>query len=432
MLKPLTYLFSSVVRQGDLLVRDSRGQAHHFGDGSGERCTVRVTSRWREFHILFDPWMAIGEAYMEGQLIVEEGDLYLFLEILLRNAEKIPPPRHTWLPYLLRRLIRRIDEFNPVSRARRNVAAHYDIEPAIYRMFLDEDMQYSCAYFESPDADLEAAQLAKKRHIAAKLLIKPGHSVLDIGSGWGGLAFYLARVTGADVTGITLSEEQLKIAEERKARAPVPDRIAFRLEDYRQTRQQFDRIVSVGMFEHVGVDHYRTFFRRIAELLKEDGVALLHSIGRFDGPSPTNPFIKKYIFPGGSLPALSEVLPFIEASGLKVCDIEILKLHYAETLRHWRARFRAHWDAAAALKGERFCRMWEFYLAGAEASFRYQGLMVFQIQLAHDQRAVPMTRDYIGDEERRLAQKERFGAGGKRKTPAPARERRTARGQARR
>jgi cyclopropane-fatty-acyl-phospholipid synthase len=189
----------------------------------------------------------------------------------------------------------------------------------------------------------------------------------------------------------------------------VPDRVSFRLEDYRQTKGTYDRIVSVGMFEHVGVDHYRTFFRRVAELLREDGVALIHSIGRSDGPYPTNPFIKKYIFPGGSLPALSEVLPAVESSGLTVCDVEILRLHYAETLRHWRDRFVQHWDEAAKLKGEKFCRMWEFYLAGSEASFRFQNLMVFQIQLAHDQTAVPLTRDYMAAEEKRLAQCERFG-----------------------
>ena len=425
MFGPFRYAFKVVIRKGDLRITDARGETHRFGDRTGQRSAVRVTDRWTEIKIATDPWLAIGEAYMDGRLIVEEGGFYRFMEILLSNAEEVPLPRWTWSLNFLRWLIRRVDQFNPIARARRNASAHYDIEPEIYRLFLDSDQQYSCAYFNKPDDDLETAQTAKKRHLAAKLLIKPGDEVLDIGCGWGGLGIYLARVSGADVTGITLSREQLKIARTRGQEVPQPDRLTFRLEDYRETKGQFDKIVSVGMFEHVGVDHYRTFFRRLSDLLNKDGVALLHTIGRTPGPAPTNPFIKRYIFPGGSLPALSEILPHVEASGLVVCDIEILRLHYAETLRHWRERFLNHWDEAVRLKGEKFCRMWEFYLAGSDASFRYQGLVVFQIQLAHNQSAVPLTRDYIGDEEARLAQCERFG---KEKKIADTREgRKTAR-----
>ena len=409
MFGPFRYAFELVIRRGDLRITDSRGKTHRFGDGTGERSAIRVTDRWTEIKIATDPWLSIGEAYMDGRLIVEEGDLYRFIEIMLANAEEIPLPRWTWLLDIPRWLIRRVDQFNPIARARRNASAHYDIQPEIYRLFLDSDQQYSCAYFNPPDADLDTAQLVKKRHLAAKLLIGARDKVLDVGCGWGGLGTYLARVSGADVTGITLSREQLKIARARAQEAPRPDRVNFRLEDYRQTEGQFDKIVSVGMFEHVGVDHYRTFFSRISDLLRADGIALLHTIGRAPGPAPTNPFIKRYIFPGGALPALSEILPHIEASGLVVCDIEVLRLHYAETLRHWRVRFRDRWDEAVRLKGEKFCRMWEFYLAGSEASFRYQGLVVFQIQLAHRQTAVPLTRDYIGEEEVRLAQCERFG-----------------------
>lgn len=409
MFDPFRYAFRVVIRKGDLRITDARGGVHWFGDGTGRPSAVRVSDRWTEIKIAIDPWLAIGEAYMDGRLIVEQGGFYRFMEILLSNAEEVPLPRWTWMLVLSRWLVRRIDQFNPISRARRNAAAHYDIEPEIYRLFLDSDQQYSCAYFANPDVDLETAQIAKKRHLAAKLLVRPGDKVLDIGCGWGGLGIYFARVTGADVTGITLSKEQLKIARARAREVPRPDRISFRLEDYRETAGQFDKIVSVGMFEHVGVDHYRTFFRRMSDLLNKDGIALLHTIGRAPGPSPTNPFIKRYIFPGGSLPALSEIMPAIEASGLCVCDIEILRLHYAETLRHWRERFLSHWDEAVGLNGERFCRMWEFYLAGAEASFRYQGMVVFQIQLAHKQTAVPLIRDYMGDEEARLAQCERFG-----------------------
>ena len=409
MFGPFRYAFEIVIRKGDLAITDSRGEVRRFGDGTGERCAVRVTDRWTEIKIAVDPWLAIGEAYMDGRLVVEEGGLYRFIAILLSNAEEAPLPRWTWAFEIPRWLIRRVDQFNPIARARRNAAAHYDIEPEIYRLFLDADQQYSCAYFPTPETNLDTAQLVKKRHLAAKLLIRSRDKVLDIGCGWGGLGIYLARVSGADVTGITLSREQLKIARDRALKGPQPDRVTFRLEDYRETKGQFDKIVSVGMFEHVGVHHYRTFFRRLSDLLKNDGVAMLHTIGRAPGPAPTNAFIKRYIFPGGSLPALSEIMPHIEASGLVVCDIEVLRLHYAETLRHWRRRFCDHWDEAVRLKGERFCRMWEFYLAGSEASFQYQGLVVFQIQLAHRQDAVPMTRDYIGDEERRLAQCERFG-----------------------
>ena len=406
---PLEHAFWKVICRGNLQLTDARGRTHRFGDGRGPLSAVRLTDRWTELKIAFDPWLAIGEAYMDGRLVVERGSIYLFLEILLNNAARRCLPAWTWLTDIPRRLIRRIDQFNPGARSRRNVKAHYDIEPEIYRLFLDSEQQYSCAYFQEPDADLESAQMAKKRHLAAKLLIKPGHEVLDIGCGWGGLARYMARVSGAHVTGITLSEEQLKVAQKSARRSPVPDKLTFRLEDYRKTLGTFDRIVSVGMFEHIGVYHYRTFFERVAGLLDPDGAALIHSIGRFRGPYPTNPFIKQYIFPGGALPTLSEVLPAIESSGLKVCDVEILRLHYAETLRHWRLRFREQWDEVVAMKGEQFCRMWEFYLAGSEASFRSEELMVFQVQLAHTQTAVPLTRDYIQEEEKRLAQCERFG-----------------------
>ncbi len=263
-------------------------------------------------------------------------------------------------------------------------------------------MQYSCAYFESETATLEEAQLAKKRHIAAKLLIAPGHRVLDIGSGWGGLALYLAQQCGAQVTGVTLSEEQLDIARKRAGQKGLASAVDFRLRDYRAIQGQFDRIVSVGMFEHVGLDHYDHFFRKCRQLLDDDGVMVLHSIGRSDSPGFTNPWIAKYIFPGGYIPALSEVLPAIERSGLVVTDIEILRLHYAETLKHWRERFQSRRDAAAELFDERFVRLWDYYLSVSELAFRYQGMMVFQIQLARRQDAVPLTRAYITSEEARL------------------------------
>jgi cyclopropane-fatty-acyl-phospholipid synthase len=309
--------------------------------------------------------------------------------------------------YLIRYLARRIAQFNPRKRARRNVAHHYDLDGRLYSLFLDADRQYSCGYFEKPGQSLDDAQLAKKRHLAAKLVLdrrRPGKDlhVLDIGCGWGGLGLYLAELAGADVTGVTLSQEQHVIANERAAEKGLSRRARFRLRDYRDVNGPFDRIVSVGMFEHVGVNHYPTFFRKSAQLLADDGVMVLHSIGRSEGPAVTNPWIAKYIFPGGYIPSLSEVLPQVERSGLLVTDIEILRLHYAETLKAWRERFLAHREEVERIYDERFERMWEFYLAASEMSFREQNMMVFQLQLTKRQGVVPMTRDYIAREEKRL------------------------------
>jgi cyclopropane-fatty-acyl-phospholipid synthase len=304
--------------------------------------------------------------------------------------------------WLVRYLSRRLAQFDPRNRARRNVAHHYDLDKQIYALFLDADRQYSCAYFEHPDQSLDDAQLAKKRHVAAKLLVERGQRVLDIGSGWGGMGLYLAEMAGARVTGVTLSEEQLALSRARAEEKGLSDRVAFRLQDYRDIAEGFDRVVSVGMFEHVGVGFYEVFFRKCAEVLADDGVMLLHSIGRSEGPGITNPWINKYIFPGGYIPALSEVLPAVERAGLLVTDIEILRLHYAETLRHWRERVLAHRDDLPKSYDERFVRMWEFYLAASEMAFREQNLMVMQLQLTKRQGVVPITRDYIAREEARL------------------------------
>jgi cyclopropane-fatty-acyl-phospholipid synthase len=299
-----------------------------------------------------------------------------------------------WLAHA-RFLARRLIQGNGRTRARQNVAHHYDLSGALYDLFLDADRQYSCAFFERPGDTLEMAQQNKKRRIAAKLSLRRGMRVLDIGSGWGGMGIYLAEAHGAEVRGITLSAEQLRVARSRAAGAGLASRVHFSLEDYRETQGPFDRIVSVGMFEHVGIGHYDAYFRKIAALLADDGVALVHSIGRSDGPGVTNPWIGKYIFPGGYAPALSEVLPAVERAGLIVTDIEILRLHYAQTLQEWRRRFLEHRDAACALYDERFCRMWEFYLAASEMAFRWQGNIVFQLQLARRMDALPLTRDYM-------------------------------------
>jgi cyclopropane-fatty-acyl-phospholipid synthase len=300
-------------------------------------------------------------------------------------------------------MFRRLYQFNPKERARRNVAHHYDLSGALYDLFLDDDRQYSCAYFRRPGDGLETAQEQKKRHIAAKLLLEPGMTVLDIGSGWGGLDLYLAENADVKVTGVTLSTEQLNVSRRRADETGLAGRVEYFLRDYREQTGVFDRIVSVGMFEHVGVGHFDAFFSTVRDRLADDGVALLHMIGRADGPGVTDAWIRKYIFPGGYFPALSEVSFAIEKAGLWVTDIEVLRLHYAETLRHWRRRFLANRDKAVALYDERFCRMWEFYLAASEISFRYMNCAVYQIQLAKRQEAVPLTRDYMAKAERRLA-----------------------------
>ncbi|MGA7975149.1 MAG: cyclopropane-fatty-acyl-phospholipid synthase family protein [Pseudolabrys sp.] len=402
----LRVMLQNFVRRGTLTVTTSRGTTFTCGDGSGKPLAIRFASRATELALLLDPELKLGEAYMDGSLVVERGSIADVLSICMRQPSELP----TWArpQFMLRYLARRLGQFNPRKRARRNVAHHYDLDGRLYSLFLDADRQYSCAYFDTPDTSLDDAQLAKKRHLAAKLLLdKPGKSeqdlrVLDIGCGWGGLGLYLADMTDADVTGVTLSQEQHAIANERAAERGLAERARFELEDYRDVPGPFDRIVSVGMFEHVGVGHYDEFFKQCAKLLADDGVMVLHSIGRSEGPSVTTPWIAKYIFPGGYIPALSEVLPYIEKHGLLVTDIEILRLHYAETLKAWRERFLAHREDAERIYDQRFVRMWEFYLAASEMSFRDQNMMNFQIQITKKQGVTPMTRNYMVEAERAL------------------------------
>ncbi|MGH7913698.1 MAG: class I SAM-dependent methyltransferase [Candidatus Binataceae bacterium] len=396
----LRFLLKTFVRRGNFRVTTSRGTVLDFGDGTGRPVWVRFTSRAAEWGILLDPELKFGEAYMNGTFVVEQGSIADVLAIMLGQNSELP----YWArpQYLIRYLARRILQLNLRRRARRNAAHHYDLDGRLYSLFLDADRQYSCGYFETPGQSLDDAQLAKKRHVAAKLLMAPGKRVLDIGYGWGGLGLYLAELTGADVTGVTLSQEQHAIANERAAEKGLSGRARFVLQDYRDANGPFDRIVSVGMFEHVGVNHYDTFFRKSAQLLGDDGIMVLHAIGRSEGPSATNPWIAKYIFPGGYIPSLSEVLPHIEKAGLLVTDIEILRLHYAETLKNWRERFLAHREEVERIYDRRFVRMWEFYLAASEMAFREQAMMVFQIQMTKRQGVAPMTRDYIAREEQRL------------------------------
>ncbi|MEQ8965068.1 MAG: cyclopropane-fatty-acyl-phospholipid synthase family protein [Azospirillaceae bacterium] len=395
-----TTLLGSVVREGSLCVVDSAGRRRHIGDDSPPVATLRLTTAASGYVLALNPALSIGEAYMDGRLVIEEGSLYSFLDVVARNYGRTG--RNPWLD-LLERWGRRLKQANPAARARRNVAHHYDLSSALYDVFLDADRQYSCAYFMTPADTLETAQEQKKRHIAAKLCLdRPGLRVLDIGSGWGGLGLYLAEEFGADVTGVTLSTEQHAHSVRRAAASPARRRLRFELKDYRDVEGPFDRIVSVGMFEHVGKRNYSEFFERIRELLADDGVALVHSIGYSDTPAPINPFIRKYIFPGADLPSMSEVFAAVEPTGLWTTDVEILRLHYAETLRLWRERFMARWDEVAALYDERFCRMWEYYLALCEVGFRRRTNMVFQLQVTRRVDAVPITRDYMIDAEREV------------------------------
>ncbi|HUZ63750.1 MAG TPA: cyclopropane-fatty-acyl-phospholipid synthase family protein [Acetobacteraceae bacterium] len=411
----LDLFLKQLIKRGRLTVRWPNGSSTEYGDsgyadspGGADRAAPAIAiETWRTVRrITLNPGLAVGEAYMDGSLKPLDCTIYDVLDVLTGNLGMFGE-RHNPVLYLRHTagtLVRRLRQMNTAPRARRNVAHHYDLNGRLYSLFLDRDRQYSCAYFPRGDETLDEAQAAKKRHIAAKLrLDRPGLTVLDVGCGWGGMALTLARDFGARVTGITLSTEQLAEARARAEAEGLSDRVRFELQDYRAMTGQFDRIVSVGMFEHVGVGHFGAFFAMMGRCLKQDGVALLHAIGRSDGPGTTNAWLAKYIFPGGYSPALSETLAAVEKSGLVATDIEVLRLHYAETLRHWRRRFAANRDAIAALYDERFCRMFEFYLAGSELAFRHQGHMVAQIQLTHDQAAVPLIRDYMVDAERATA-----------------------------
>jgi len=397
-------LFRMLIRNGPLTVIGADGRICSYGAPSTKvrPVTIRFTDHATPRRIARNPAMGAGEAYMDGRLIVEEGDIRQFLDLIGYNVRwdaDNPARVRLWRP---QRIAAMFDTWNWERRAKRNVAHHYDLSAGLYDLFLDADRQYSCAYFDDPERSLDRAQADKKAHIAAKLLLEPGQRVLDIGCGWGGMALYMNRAADVDVLGITLSEEQLKVARERAATAGVSDRVKFELIDYRRVTGSFDRIVSVGMFEHVGPPHYRTFFETCRSLLAPDGVMLLHTIGRADGPGATDPWLAKYIFPGGYVPALSQMMPAIERAFLWVTDIEALRLHYAFTTALWYERVTAHEAEITGLYDTRFFRMWQFYLAGAIAAFRHDGHLVFQIQLTRKRDAVPITRAYMEREEELL------------------------------
>jgi cyclopropane-fatty-acyl-phospholipid synthase len=397
----LARMLNTIVHTGRLTLIDRSGRTRHFGTNHGPSVAMRLHDRAVARSLALRPKLAFGEAYMDGRLTIEEGTIYDLLDLLAINLSRYEAMPLARAFGRFGMLTRRRQQSNGKLRSRRNVAHHYDLSGRLYDLFLDKDRQYSCAYFTNNNKTLDEAQHDKKRHLASKLLLtKPGLKVLDIGSGWGGLGLYLARACAADVTGLTLSTEQLKASNERAKAEALGERARFHLRDYREEAGTYDRVVSVGMFEHVGVGNFRAFFRKLKNLLKDDGVALLHSIGRMSPPSTTNPWLRKYIFPGGYTPALSEAVAAIEQEGLWITDVEILRLHYADTLKEWRHRFQANRAEVARLYDERFCRMWEFYLAGCEVAFRRLDQMVFQIQLAKRQDAVPLTRDYMVDWER--------------------------------
>jgi cyclopropane-fatty-acyl-phospholipid synthase len=390
----------SFIKTGALTVITAGGRRLEFGDGSGQRVVIRFLDRRAQLAFLLDPELYFGELFTDGRLLVEEGTIFDALNIFLREGLFAQSSVLSRLLDRIRFTKRKFEQRNSALTARRNVAHHYDIDEKLYALFLDEDWQYSCAYFENADVTLEEAQRAKKRHIAAKLFVAPGQNILDIGCGWGGLACYLAETAGAaHVTGISLSENQIASARARANERKLEKRVSFELQDYRDVQGQFDRIVSVGMFEHVGLGFYDKFFRACRDHLTEDGVMLLHTIGNMGPPSHTNPWIVKYIFPGGHIPSLSDIAPAIERAGLIVTDVEVLRLHYASTLSEWRRRFMHRRGEAAALYDERFCRMWEFYLSMAGTAFLWENIAVFQIQLARRQTAVPLTRNYLVEAE---------------------------------
>lgn len=397
----LSTFLRRLIRHGALVVRYADGRVERYGEAATPAVIVQFRDRRLARELLVNPSLGLGEAYMNGRLTVEGDNLHALLELLLANGARQRGPWHQRFLESFRRIARHVSQFNPPRRARRNAAHHYDLSEGLYELFLDPDRQYSCAYFRHPDDSLEVAQEAKKEHIAAKLLVKPGHRVLDIGCGWGGLALHLATTCGAHVTGITLSQEQYRAACARSDASRLTRRPTFLLEDYRRVAGTFDRIVSVGMFEHVGVPHYRQFFAKVRDRLADDGVALIHTIGCAHGPAPTDPWMAKYIFPGGAIPALSEIVPAIERSGLILTDIEVWRLHYAATLKAWHEQFQANRERIRRTYDERFCRMWAFYLTVSELAFRYAGLVVFQLQLTKRQDAVPLTRDYLAPESSR-------------------------------
>ncbi len=398
-----------LIRQGAIEIIFADGTKAHYGARGAEAVRITITDPDFPRRVIMTPDLAVGEAYMDGTLTIENDDLRGFLTVVLQNrgAGHMPPLMR--LGQNIARPVQRWLAHNPVLASRRNVAHHYDLSAELYDLFLDADRQYSCAYFREPGMTLDAAQAAKKQHIAAKLRLRPDMRVLDIGCGWGGMALTLAKEFGVRVVGVTLSEEQHRMACDRVAAAGLSDRIDIRMQDYRDVEGPFDRIVSVGMFEHVGAPHFRTYFDKVRRMLTADGIALIHTIGSAAPPRATSAWVRRHIFPGGYIPSMSETVAAVEKSGLTITDVEVLRLHYAQTLRHWSDRFNAQLDKARALYDDRFVRMWRYYLMAAELSFSVEKLAVFQFQIARDKTAVPITRDYLYPDHT-IAQDQRHAA----------------------
>ena len=395
----LSSMLSRFVKTGRLEIIDAGGKTHVFAGDDGPRATIRFKDSKLYRALFFNPELRTGEAYMDGRFVFEEGTIRDLLMIFALNSTNLrAQPFQKTLRWAYKRL-RGLHQRNPIGRAQDNVAHHYDLSNEFYRLFLDDDLNYSCAYYLTPKDSLERAQRNKLRHIAAKLALEPGHKVLDIGCGWGSMALYLAEAADVEVLGVTLSREQCALARERAKERGLDNRVRFELIDYRDVTGPFDRIVSIGMFEHVGVAHYPEFFAKLGDLLNQDGTALLHSIGRKGGPGTTAAWIRKYIFPGSYVPALSETLSAVEPTELSVSDIEIWRLHYADTLAEWEKRFQRNRAKVVRQFDERFCRMWEFYLISCELGFRFDKQMVFQMQLIKSVDGLPLTRDYMAKAE---------------------------------
>jgi len=389
-------LLRPFITVGTLSIVDVGGRTHMLkGQEPGPVVTMRVHNQHVQRRLLWRPAMAVGEGYMDGTLTIDGGDVYPLLDLLNRNIFRVGYNPLSRLHHILGWPQRMVSGSNSVKSARRNAAHTYDLDTWFYRLFLDEHMQYTCAYFVRDNMTLEEAQLEKMLHLAAKLLLKPGIKVLEIGSGWGNLAVFLAGLESVQVCGLTISQEQLQEAERLVREKNLEERVAFCLRDYREEVGQYERIVSVGMLEHVGARHYDHYFKQIHDLLTDDGIAVIHFIGRMEPPSETAPWLKKYIFPGGYAPALSEVLQAVERQRLFLSDVEVWRDHYPPTLAMWRQRLHRNWGQISGRFGETFCRMFDFYLAGSEAAFRQDTFIVFQIQLAKRRNAVPLMRDYI-------------------------------------
>ena len=387
-------LLGKIIKVGNLTWISPNGELNTYGDGSGEPIRIRTTNSFSELKFLMDPSVHFGESYMNGSLIVEEGRIHDFLKLIFLNTSSEIDHWVMKLSKIVRKIQNKIRTSNYISKSKHNVAHHYDLSDKLYELFLDPDRQYSCAYFNSQNDTLEQAQINKKELISKKLLLEEGQSVLDIGCGWGGMASHIYKKSNANVVGVTLSEEQIAYAKQRKIDEKL-DKVEYRLQDYRNVNETYDRIVSVGMFEHVGTSHYQEFFNKVHDLLNDTGVALIHTIGRLTEPTNNDPWIEKYIFPGGYIPALSETMSRVEKSGLSLTDVQVLRYHYAETLKRWRYNFYDNIEKVKELYDEKFCRMWDFYLSSSQASFEEAGLVVFQLQLSKNKKTVPDKRDYM-------------------------------------